>query len=491
MAHIEPIFVFDHLHERLPQKARENARRRAAHHLASVRYMHEQRRVERLQTLCEHMATFQQLSTEDQAHTCALLRQHIYSAYAASPPPLVASDDMDIAEDLAQQHMALTDTQDAHILQLFPQPMPADDAYDPFSHDLYVAVDGPPAAAALPWAVSDHACGDPPTVWELELPMPPATPQALARALHAQHVALRAAQRSGVQETLAQGRTTDAEACLYEMLGRGHVQEQGHLICDAQRWNALCQDLRKYASPFPPVSEDEALDVYAAAMHLLAISTHLVDIYRRGSRLVPQQAYIECMQLCRDMHAPVLVAGDDTPIHEAEALASALVREGYADIVASEDTDVLLYEVPMLRGLSNMSLELVDPLAIQAALFPHIPLDQRAHSLIQFALLCGTDYNRTIPGIAVKNGHRLVNLYHTIQCFLEQWAHRLPPPDNLSVDAYLAELEAAAQVFTSPPPVRGIAENVGLQARPRSQRARATHAARAAAEPAAAPVPPT
>ncbi|WFD27114.1 hypothetical protein MNAN1_002110, partial [Malassezia nana] len=407
--HIKPIFVFDHLHERLPQKARENARRRAAHRLASARYEHEQRRAKRLQTLCEHMSMFQQLSTEDQAHTCALLRHYTYSDHAASPPPLVASDDMNMAATWAQQHLAWTDIQDAHVFQLFPHPMPSDDAYDPFPHDLYVAVDGPPAAAALPWAVSDHACGDTPMVWELELPTPSATPQALAHALHAQRAALRAAQSSDVQETPAQGRTTDAEACLYKILGEGHIQGQGQLTCDAPRWNALCQDLSKYASPFPPISEDEALDVYAAAMHLLAISTQLVGMYRRSSFLIPQQAYIECMQLCRDMHAPVLVAGDDTPIHEGEALASALVREGYADMVASEDTDVLLYEVPMLRGLSNMSLELVDPVAIQAALFPHIPLDQRASSLIQFALLCGTDYNRTIPGIAVKNGHRLVN----------------------------------------------------------------------------------
>ena len=62
-------------------------------------------------------------------------------------------------------------------------------------------------------------------------------------------------------------------------------------------------------------------------------------IYQRSSRLVPKQAYVDVMELCRHLHVPVLVSGDGTkeggPLHEAEALASALVRDGYADAKAN------------------------------------------------------------------------------------------------------------------------------------------------------------
>ncbi|WFD19217.1 hypothetical protein MCAP1_001440 [Malassezia caprae] len=404
-----PIFVFDHLHARLPQKARENARRRAAHRLASARHVHEQQRAVRLQELCESMAMFQQFSRDDQARTCALFRQLRHAGRPDPPPALDAVR----AERWAQRHMALSEAEHARILALLPTTL-SDDMYEPFEHDTYVAVDGPPAAAALPWAVSDHAeRDDAPFVWHVELL---ATPPALARALWTQQVGMHAAQHDGVQETLSQCHATHAEAFIYDTIAQG-PDVHGELACDAQSWHTICEALLKSALPPRPLSTSEAWDAHAAAMHLHAFNAHLVDIYRRASRLVPQEAYLECMELCRRLEAPVLVTGDGTSaggaIHEAEAFASALVHEGYADMVASEDTDVLLYSVPMLRGLSNMALELVDPQAIRAALFPDTPQSQRADSMVQFALLCGTDFNRTIPGIAAKNAHRLVTLFHT------------------------------------------------------------------------------
>ncbi len=56
------------------------------------------------------------------------------------------------------------------------------------------------------------------------------------------------------------------------------------------------------------------------------------------------------------MQTAVFWTGDGTRtgggrIHEAEAYAASLVRAGFADLVASEDSDVLLYDAPLLRGL--------------------------------------------------------------------------------------------------------------------------------------------
>lgn len=484
-----PIFVFDHLHARLPQKARENARRRAAHRLATARHRHEQQRAARLQELCELMATFRQLSHGNQARTCALFRQ-LRHAGRPDPPP---ATDVARAERWTQRHMALSDAEHARILQLLPRATLRDEMYEPFEHDAYVAVDGP-SAATLAWAVSDYTEMDgTPLVWHVE---PFATPHALATALWTQQVGMHAAQRDGVQETLSQCHATHAEAFIYDTIAQGPDAE-GQFACDAQSWHTICQALLKGALPPRPLSTSDAWDAHAAAMHLHAFNAHLVDIYRRASRLVPREAYIECMELCRQFEAPVLVTGDGTPaggaIHEAEACASALVREGYADMVASEDTDVLLYDVPMLRGLSNMALELVDPQAIRAALFPDTPQSQRAASMVQFALLCGTDFNRTIPGIAAKNAHRLVALFHTIAHILEVHATRFFPPENLSKSAYMAELEEAAHIFANPPQVRAAAEAAGLStSRPAlSQTGPAGLAARTAAAPPAAIEVPT
>ena len=479
-----PIFVFDHLHARLPQKAREHARRRAAHRLATARYAHEQQRTARLQELCTHLATFQQLSRGDQAHTCALFRLHRRARRRGGAH----------AERRAPGPLALSDAEHARILQLLPAAALGDDAHAPFTHDAYVAVDGPPAAAALPWAVSDHAeMDEAPRVWQVE---PLATPPALAQALWTQQVAHQAAQRDAVQETLSQCHATHAEAFIYDTLAQGPGAD-GQLACDAQSWHTICQALLKSALPPMPLGTDDAWDAHAAALHLRAFNAHLVAVYRRASRLVPEGAYAECMQLCRQRVAPVFVSGDRTPtggaIHEAEAFASALVREGYADMVASEDTDVLLYDAPLLRGLSSMALELVDPRAIRAALFPDAPPSQRAARMVQFALLCGTDFNRTIPGIAAKNAHRLVTLFHTAAHILEAHDSRFFPPENLTRSAYLAELEQAAHIFANPPEVRAAAEAAGLATSRAalSQTGPAGRAARAAAAPPAALEVPT
>lgn len=476
-----PIFVFDHSQARLPQKARENARRRAAHRLATARYAHEQRRMARLEQLCQHTATWEQCSRDEQAQTCHFFQQARHAGQWRLPAPWSTKEP--------------TTLSDAEHAWMLPCTTGSDDMYEPFSHALYVAVDGP-VAAALPYAVSDdHVVHDAPSVWHMEVPAPPPTASNLAHAFWRLYVDFHATQHEPVRETLSQCHATHAEAFLYDTFAQG-PDTHGSFGCDAQSWHTICHALLKCAMPPMPLGTSEAWHAHAAALHLRAYSTHLLGIYHRSSRLVPPQAYLECMELCREMQAPVFVTGDGTPeggvVHEAEAFASALVREGFADMVASEDTDVLLYQVPMLRGLSNMALELVDPLAMRDALFPHTSSSQRQDCLVQFALLCGTDFNRTIPGIAAKNAHRLIALYQTVADLFQVHGTRYYPPDNLSASAYLAELDEAARLFAHPPRVRAAAEAMHLPcSRPAlRQTATASHAAHAAiAPPAALAVP--
>jgi len=92
------------------------------------------------------------------------------------------------------------------------------------------------------------------------------------------------------------------------------------------------------------------------------------------------------------MGLPLLKVSDETP-HEAEALGAALVTAGLADVVVSEDSDVLLYDVAMLRNVTGYKLQptLLNGKNIREAL----GLDQR--QFIELGLLCGSDFADRIP----------------------------------------------------------------------------------------------
>jgi 5'-3' exonuclease len=90
---------------------------------------------------------------------------------------------------------------------------------------------------------------------------------------------------------------------------------------------------------------------------------------------------------------------------EAESFASYLCANGFADIVITEDTDVLPYGCP--RWLSTiahdgscMSIHLQEVLSTMK--FTH---DQ----FIDFCILCGTDYNETIKGVGPVSSYSLLS----------------------------------------------------------------------------------
>ncbi|WFC96036.1 hypothetical protein MBRA1_002692 [Malassezia brasiliensis] len=220
-------------------------------------------------------------------------------------------------------------------------------------------------------------------------------------------------------------------------------------------------------------AEVRGVPATSTAAWLSKRSAELCAAYARSTRVVTDAMYREGIALCRRLHVPVLVVGDGearaaeaSDVHEAEGFASALVRASYADMVASEDSDVLLYHVPLLRGLGarQASCELVDAARVRAALFPEpgVPEaeadDARRAMLVQYALLCGTDFNRTIPGLGPVGAYRAVCRYGTAERILAHTAHVPPMPP----DAYLAHLADAARVFERPPAVAAAAEAAGL-----------------------------
>lgn len=93
------------------------------------------------------------------------------------------------------------------------------------------------------------------------------------------------------------------------------------------------------------------------------------------------------------MGIPVLLTSSTEPA-EAENLCSSLVAAGYADAVISEDTDVLVFEAPLLRGLGVSSREgqLIHGREVREK------LGFTTEEWIQFCLLLGCDFTDRIKG---------------------------------------------------------------------------------------------
>ncbi|SPO49318.1 related to RAD27 - 5' to 3' exonuclease [Moesziomyces antarcticus] len=218
---------------------------------------------------------------------------------------------------------------------------------------------------------------------------------------------------------------------------------------------------------------------------LNAMHHSLSKTYDRATSPLSASIYQDCAALCSLMQTAVFWTGDGTRtgggrIHEAEAYAASLVRAGFADLVASEDSDVLLYEAPLLRGLMAAGkLEVVCGTRVRRGLFPREEVDRlvQMHSqgeaeaeevaydrttralMLDFALLCGTDFNRTVPGIGPKTALRLLKEHGSIGTILRKEA-KFGPPDALSVREYETELRQARSVFLQPPKVRAAARSI-------------------------------
>ncbi|KAL9933914.1 hypothetical protein V8E36_006996 [Tilletia maclaganii] len=249
--------------------------------------------------------------------------------------------------------------------------------------------------------------------------------------------------------------------------------------------------------------------------HMHTRSSALSRSYDRASSPLRPSMIIDCAHLCALMGVPVLftsrgASSTPTPVehtslpkttttappktlaipgaawsgpaaplraraHEAEALAAQLVRAGVADVVASEDSDVLMYDVPMLRGLLGGggaqsgfrgmswvdarevrrflfagrgtgevgpvgSVEEVvgederpeeglgseagaegDDEAVTSATAKRTPVDEdeiNRRQFHEFALLLGTDFNRTIPGVGPKIAYKLIKEHGDITSIL-------------------------------------------------------------------------
>ncbi|CAE6518599.1 unnamed protein product [Rhizoctonia solani] len=129
--------------------------------------------------------------------------------------------------------------------------------------------------------------------------------------------------------------------------------------------------------------------------------------------------------------------------YEAEALACSLVLNGLADFVGSEDTDVLMYNAPLLRGMTNQKVPLQ---IIPSSIETNLGLSRAA--FVDAAILMGTDFVKRVGGVGPTTAWRLMHQYGSIEVMLERES-KFRPPD---VSEYLEQVKVARMIFGTIPP---------------------------------------
>ncbi|KAG7091157.1 hypothetical protein E1B28_010210 [Marasmius oreades] len=182
----------------------------------------------------------------------------------------------------------------------------------------------------------------------------------------------------------------------------------------------------------------------------------LSESYKRRAHPPTPKHYTQVKELIRAMGVPCI---DSKGPFEAEALASSIVLNGFADYVASEDTDVLIYGAPLLRNISNRREPLLS-FAPGTEIQHLLGLSSR-DMLIDFALLLGTDFTRRIKNVGPSRALKLIRTYQSIEKVLEseemekfKEKHPIAVLENKDAHLeYLEEVDAGRKVFKTIPPV--------------------------------------
>lgn len=206
--------------------------------------------------------------------------------------------------------------------------------------------------------------------------------------------------------------------------------DEGHI------WNVLSQP----SSNIPPLETESAL------MSLAERSSVISRSYQRRSNAPTTQTYEECKELLRALGVPCI---ESSGPFEAEALACALVSHGHADYVVSEDTDVLVYEAPMVRGITARESPIV--VVHGESIRETLQLDRAGY--VDFALLLGTDFSQRIKNVGPNRALKFIREHGSIERVVEL-ENKYPP--RVPVADYLAQVGVARLVFQNLPPLPDI-----------------------------------
>lgn len=196
----------------------------------------------------------------------------------------------------------------------------------------------------------------------------------------------------------------------------------------------------------PPGPALDQLMLRAAEKRLDALrvrSEVVAESYQRRVNTPTRNTYLESMEI---LEAMGVLCYEIEGEHEGEALASSLVLKGLADYVVSEDSDVLVYEAPLIRNMSSRG----EPLVLIHGSDVRRALDLPKDAYIDFMLLLGTDFSKRIKNVGPQRAYKFIQDYGTIEGIITCQSKYQP---TTPCAEYLAQIQAARAIFHSPTPI--------------------------------------
>jgi flap endonuclease-1 len=108
--------------------------------------------------------------------------------------------------------------------------------------------------------------------------------------------------------------------------------------------------------------------------------------------------------------------------------------------------DVLVYETPLIRNLTNRQ----GPLVVISGADIREVLQLTRASFVDFALLLGTDFSQRIKNVGPARALKFIKEHGSIERIIEA---ETKYPLQIPLETYMAQVEIARMVFETLPPV--------------------------------------
>ncbi|PPQ95050.1 hypothetical protein CVT25_000618 [Psilocybe cyanescens] len=208
---------------------------------------------------------------------------------------------------------------------------------------------------------------------------------------------------------------------------------------EGQLWHKITQSLDS------PTAEIDA-NVEQSIQELVKQSHEMSESFNRRRNAPDSKIYGESQELLRALGIPCILT---TGGIEAEALASSMVLAGHADYVASEDTDVMVYEATLLKNITSYD----SPLVTVSGADMRTSLGLTRSQFLDFALLLGTDFTHRIGQIGPTRAYAFIKDHGSIEGVVKHIADNPKYKPTLPWDSYFAQVNIARLVFQTLPPV--------------------------------------
>lgn len=148
---------------------------------------------------------------------------------------------------------------------------------------------------------------------------------------------------------------------------------------------------------------EEAIDVDMVQTYIEKLNKQIVYIRPEDIE--------EVKEMCSVLHIPFYIAEQ-----EAESLCSYLCQSGQVDAVVTEDSDVIAYGCPVWISSIDFNgdcIRLVRDELLQQ-------MQWTSDQLVDFCIMCGTDYNHSIPKIGPVGAYQLIDEHKSIEAICKE-----------------------------------------------------------------------